>query len=286
MCALRPAKYGPLLTSDKELAAWRKQAQLTIQEEFAGRTLPHQLEDSLPPALEDLFTTVRSGVRRSSELYIAACNLVERQLKRREGLAAEYNRLSSSLRSLTEASNDTYHIDTNDVPLLNEGLTATAKHVSSHESLLMQESATWDEGFLEDLKKQRDALVSMRDLFDRRDKYDRDNIPQLERRIASNEGKLEGVRAKPEGVRKAGEAEKLEDAIHRDKQSIVNQHARGIFIKECMRDEIQFFLHSLYRVGRFCQEWASELVRCAEANLENWREFEAAVENMPTQGAR
>ena len=210
---------------------------------------------------------------------------MERQLRRREGLAGEYSRLASNLQSLTEASNETYQIDTNDVPLLNEGLSATAKHISEHQALLAQESATWDEGFLEDLKKQRDTLVSVRDLFDRRDRYDKDNIPQLERRIASNEAKLEGVRAKPEGARKVGEAEKLEDAIHRDKQSIVNQHARSVFIKECIRDEIQFFLQSLYHVGRTCQDWAGELVRSAEQTLENWRDFEGAVENMPTQSA-
>lgn len=284
MCApSHPLSASSLTRVSQELAAWRKQAQLTIQEEFTGRTLPPQLEDSLPPTLEELFGTVRSGVRRSSELYINACNLVERQLKRREGLGAEYSRLASTLNNLTEASNETYRVDTNDVPLLNEGLTATAKHISEQQSILTQESATWDEGFLEDLKKQRDTLVSMRDLFDRRDRFDRDNIPQLEKRIAGNESKLEGVRAKPEGARKAGEAEKLEDAIHRDKQSIVNQHARSVFIRECIRDEIQVFLGSLYHVGKMFQEWAGELVRSAEAKVDNWREYEAAVESMPAQ---
>ena len=211
--------------------------------------------------------------------------MVERQLKRREGLSAEYSRLASTMRELTEASGETYKLDANDVPLLNEGLSATAKHISEQQSLLLQESATWDEGLLEDMKKQRDTLVSMRDLFDRRDRLDRDNIPQLEKRIANNESKLEGVRAKPEGARKAGEAEKLEDAIHRDKQSIVNQHARSVFVKECIRDEVHFFLGSLYHVGRMFQEWAGELVRCAEARVENWRDYEGAVESMPTQPA-
>ena len=224
-------------------------------------------------------------MQRSSELYINACNLVERQLKRREGLAAEFSRLASTFNSLTEVSSDTYKIDTNDVPLLNEGLSATAKHISEQQSLLIQESTTWDEGLLEDMKRQRDTLVSIRDLFDRRDRFDRDNIPQLEKRIASNESKLEGVRAKPEGTRKAGEAEKLEDAIHRDKQSIVNQHARSVFVKECIRDEIQFFSGSLYHVGKMFQEWAGELVRSAEVAMDNWRVYEVAVESIPTQGS-
>ena len=58
----------------------------------------------------------------------------------------------------------------------------------------------------------RDALVSMRDMFDRRDKYARDNIPQLERKIQQNEVKLQGIKAKGDTA-KVGEAEKVENAI-------------------------------------------------------------------------
>ena len=146
-------------------------------------------------------------------MYINLCNLLERLTKRNEGVAAEYLRVSLALQTLTEASADTYAIDKNDVPLLNEGLNATAKHLSASQSLLEDEAKAWDEGVLEDMKAQRDCLVSMRDLFDRRDRYARDNIPQLERRIQTNENKLSTIRAKPEQAQKPGEAEKVEEAI-------------------------------------------------------------------------
>jgi sorting nexin-8 len=55
----------------------------------------------------------------------------------------------------------------------------------------------------------------MRDLFDRRDRYDKDNIPYLERRIQSNETKLVAIRAKPSELVKVGEIEKVTDAIIR-----------------------------------------------------------------------
>jgi sorting nexin-8 len=197
----------------QELAVWRKQANLSVQEEFTGKPLPPDLEDSLPKTLPELFDTVRSGVRRSAETYITLCSMMERLSRRNEGMAAEYARFSSALSGLTESSQETYAVDTNDVPLLNEGMNATARHLDSSRQLLEDEARGWEEGVLEDLKRQRDTLVSVRDMFDRRDKYARDNIPQLEKRIANNESKLHNIRQKSADQIKPGEAEKVEDAI-------------------------------------------------------------------------
>ena len=182
-------------------------------EEFTGKPLPPTLEDSLPPTLDDLFDTVRSGVRRSADTYINLCTSLERIIKRREGLSTEYIRFQTLLSSATEATDDTYKLDTNDVPLLNEGINATSKHIGKSQGLSIDEARSWDDGVLEDFKRQRDGLVSMRDMFDRRDRYAKDTIAQCEKRIAANEQKLSAVRNKPEGTRKVGEAEKLEDAI-------------------------------------------------------------------------
>ncbi|KAE9370497.1 hypothetical protein N431DRAFT_411906 [Stipitochalara longipes BDJ] len=269
------------LTVPTELAVWRKQATISVQEEFVGRPLPPGLEDSLPPTLNDLFDTSRTGIRRSAEIYINLCNLMDRLAKRHEGLAADQLRLSLSLEALTDASQDTYATDTNDVPLLNEGLHATAKHLSNSQSLLEDEARAWDQGVLEDLKRQRDALVSMREMFDRRDRYDKDNIPQLERRIQSNETKLVAIRAKPEGLVKPGEIEKVTEAIIKDKQSIVAQHARGVFIKECIRDELVYFQSTQYHVSRWNQDWAQERVKYSELQADNWKQLQEELESMP-----
>lgn len=183
-----------------------------MQEEFIGRSLPPTLEDSLPSNLQETFDTVRSGVRRSADLYINLCNLVERLCKRKEAIAAEYGRFGMNLTSITETTNDAFAIDVNDVPMLNEGIKATAKHLGTSQGLLEDESRAWDEGVLEDLKSVRDGIVALRDLFDRKDRLARDNIPQLERRIAASENKLSTIKAKGDAA-KPGEAEKVENSI-------------------------------------------------------------------------
>lgn len=224
---------------------------------------------------------MRSGVARSAEHYASLCGLVERMIRRRDGIAIEYSRMATLLQGLTEASGETYKFDANDVPMLNEGLTATAKHAQKQQALMDEESRAWDENVLEDIKVQRDTLVAMRELFERKDRLAKDEIPKLEKRIASNESKLIAVRNKPEQARKVGDAEKLEEAIMRDKEAIVAQHARGVFIRECVRDEIGYFQASQYHVSRMCQDWSQERVKYVEQTSDNWTRWADAVEAMP-----
>lgn len=278
---------------------WRKQATISVQDEFTGRALPPDLEDSLPPNLTDTFDTVRSGVKRSAEIHINLCSLLERLAKRNHGLAADQLRFSFALQSLTEVTRDTYALDNDDIPLVNEGIKSTARHLSTSQSLLEDEAKAWDEGILEDLKRQRDCLVSVRDMFDRRDRYARNNIPQLERRIESNERKLQDLRARPQGTAKPGEIEKVEEAIFKvrfflvrlhgvangealqDKESIVQQHARGVFITEAIRDELVYFQQSQYHISRLHQDWSQERVKYSELQADNWRSLCDQVEGMP-----
>lgn len=265
----------------QELAVWRKQATISVQEEFTGKILPSTLEDSLPSSLAELFDQVRVGVRRSAETYISLCVWMERLVKRNEGLASDSYKFSHAIASLAECSNDTYAIDPNDVPLLNEGIKSTAKHLATTQTLLEDEAKAWDTGVLEDLKSVRDHFVSMRDMFDRRDKYARDNIPQLERRIEASETKLQQLRQKPPAQVKPGEIEKVESSIMSDKESIVQQHARGVFIKECIRDEIVTFQTTIYSISRMHQDWSQERVKYAELQASNWRSLVDQLESMP-----
>ncbi|CUS14407.1 unnamed protein product [Tuber aestivum] len=266
--------------TQQELSVWRKQANLSVQEEFSGKALPPGLEERLPQTLENTFDMVRSGLRKSSEIYIQLCNLVERLEKRQEGVAADYMRLSGALRSLTDVSEATYAVDTSEIPLLNDGLTAVAKHLSQSQSLIEDETKAWDQGVLEDLKRQRDCLVSMRELFERKDRYAVNNIPQLERRIKQNEAKLETIRHRVEPAR-PGEEERVQESISRDKKSIVDQHARGVLIKECIRDELIYFQNSQYHVARLHQDWSQERVKYSELHADNWRSLCNEVEGMP-----
>ena len=66
-----------------------------------------------------------------------------------------------------------------------------------------------------------------------------------------------------------------------DKESIVQQHNRSIFVKECVRDELATFQSTQYHVSRWNQDWAGERVKYAEMLADNWRRLLDELEGMP-----
>lgn len=66
-----------------------------------------------------------------------------------------------------------------------------------------------------------------------------------------------------------------------DKESIVNQHNRSVFVKECIRDELITFQSTQYHVSRWNQDWAQERVKYAEMLADNWRRLLDELEGMP-----
>jgi sorting nexin-8 len=61
----------------------------------------------------------------------------------------------------------------------------------------------------------------------------------------------------------------------------VAQHARGIFIKECIRDELSFFQSTQYHISRLNQDWAQERVKYSELQADNWKQLQEELESMP-----
>lgn len=69
---------------------------------------------------------------------------------------------------------------------------------------------------------------------------------------------------------------------HQDKGSIVDQHARSVFVRQTVRDELVYFQQTQYHVTRWNQDWAAERVKYVELLAENWRRLLEELEGMPT----
>ena len=302
------------LTIPTELSVWRKQANLNVVDEYSTRlqTLTgaqiKSIEASLPVNLEQTFETVRSGLRRSADIYIGLCALVERLGKRQEGLAGEFGRFAQALDALTDVSEATYAVDTAEVEGLNEGLRCVGRFLGNAMGLLVDEARGWEEGLLEDMKRQRDGIVAMREMFDRRERMSADAVGQLEKAIAQAQKKIEVLRARPDPPAHAQQAngsnpapsrlsaltgtggataytkdadiKKLQDQIIRDKEGIVECLARRVLQKEGLRDELVYFHGSQFHVARMHQDWGAERVKYVELMAENWRGLQGGLEGM------
>ncbi|KAK9321055.1 hypothetical protein V1517DRAFT_185317 [Lipomyces orientalis] len=268
------------LTVPTELAVWRKQAAVSVEDEFTGRSLPDGLIESWNAAEAERWEEVKTGVKMEAELYTHLCLLIDRMEKRQESVASDHQRFATSLNTLQDVTQKTYSVDTNDLSLVNDGIKNVSKYLNNAKDLLEDESRGWEIGVLEDFKRHRDTLISIKELFDRQEKLDVNTIPYLERRISNNETRLAGMRDKPDF--KQSDIDRIQISIQRDRESIKEQHARTWLIKECMRDELAYFQQTKYRVAKLFQDYAQERLKYAELFAENWRVLSNEISEVPT----
>lgn len=133
-------------------------------------------------------------------------------------------------------------------------------------------------GVLEEAKKYREALGSMRELFDRFEKYGGNNIPLLEKRIQQNQGRVTLARQ-----RKAlmSEIEKLDRAIKMDTEMIAAHKNRTWLIRECITEEIGLFQKTQLQISKLLQEFSVDKIKYAELYSDNWGGLDNDVMDLP-----
>ncbi|TGZ79426.1 hypothetical protein EX30DRAFT_372987 [Ascodesmis nigricans] len=268
------------LTVPTELSVWRKQASISITDEF--HSLPPTLLPTSSPPDTDLFDTVRSGLRRSADHYITLVTLFSRLHQRSLGLALDMEKVATTARSLTDTSLATYALDTSDIPALDSGLLAIAHAHDAVKTLLTDEAHATTSGVLEDLKRHRDALIALRELFDRIDRFRSSatsSIASLTKRITANEKKLTAAGS----AMKDDDAAKLREAVKRDRESVEEWRRKEVWSREVVRQELWVAQYGQYRVGRLWAEYAGERVKYAEMVAEGWRGLQREVEGMAVE---
>jgi sorting nexin-8 len=125
----------------------------------------------------------------------------------------DYSRYANFLTQLSEDTDLCPTSSCADCPSIDNGLRSVARGLDLVSGVLGDESRAWDEGILEDLKRQRDVLIAMKDVFDRKDRLAGDNIPSLEKRIVNNESKIATIRGKSDVALKVDQISKLDQQI-------------------------------------------------------------------------
>lgn len=222
----------------------------------------------------------QSSLKCAIECFTYLTALQERLTKRHEAISTDLMRFSLSINTFCEQESGDYdNLGKENGPAMINGLKAVSKYHTRSQQVTEDECRDTEDGLLEDLKRHRDTLNAMNEMFLRYQKYSGDNIPALERKIAINKGKLSSLEAKPDA--NDSDKAKLTTAIESDMNSITKFESRKVFIRECVWHELQYFESQQVQISRLVNNMANSRLRFARKYVETASALVTDVEGMP-----
>jgi sorting nexin-8 len=237
------------LTEEGDPSVWGSSKSLKIEEEFVKRAAAPAFvarwneQDELAR-----WHLLLESAEQAFEAVTQLCQIADRMYKRQDAMAADYDRLSRAFGYLNRNLPNVYLQAPDDMPALTAGLRSAEKYSSDAFLLLRDESNALDIGFLEDLKRIREFLASVKELFSRYQRLGGNKIEPLRRRIDLNTEKLSQMTGRPE-VRES-DIIKLREFIERDKRTVEYQTNRDWLIKECISEELALFQRTQYQISK------------------------------------
>lgn len=264
-----------------DISGWKKSVLSAAREEFHGLTIdPKFVQQWNDQEAVSLWTGLVSELDRAHESLVQVCVLLDRVAKRQEAQALDEAKIAYNLGAALPPSTRVLYAANEDgaTQQINRGLSRTSARIETDCQLQQDESRGSQVGVLEEAKKYREALGSMRELFDRYQKYGGNNIPLLEKRISQNQGRLTLARQ-----RKAlmSEIEKLDRAIKMDTEMIAAHTNRTWLIRESISEEIVLFQKTQLQISKLLQEFAVDKIKYAELYSDNWAKLDNDVMDLP-----
>ncbi|KAG2172932.1 hypothetical protein INT44_004673 [Umbelopsis vinacea] len=269
------------LSEPSELLAWRRQHPPSIEEEFV-RLNPDvkEMQMEVPADLDERLAKVGSNLVISIEHYKNMCFTVERMIKRTEAQVVDFARYGSSVRSLVEVTQACHQPDCEQCAQVAQGCEAVSTHIMKASTILEDKSVAATNGILENLKRHRDLLVSFKELLDRKEKLAVNQIDALNKRIATNQTKVNQHRGVP-GLE--NEVERLDQSLKSDRTELELQTRRQIYIQYCMHKELKYLHKQQGFVSVMYQSFVNDQVKFSQLSLSNWKNLEDPVYQMPAE---
>ncbi|PWN51108.1 hypothetical protein IE53DRAFT_386551 [Violaceomyces palustris] len=278
---LKALSCHPVLSKDKlvevfftekqALSDWRQSAPpLYLDEEGMTKVLDEVEQMSIPEDLDAKLLQQRKAVPELVERWSGIVALFERMVKRNDAAAADYSRLNFSLLSLVESSSKRWRPESDRRMVTEEVLGRLAECSQEHADLISARASAASITTLENLKYQRDLILSFRDLLIRLDRLLPDNVDGLKRRIELSTKRATTVR-REERPNWEAEYEKLIASIGADTSQVEKLTNRRVHAKKCCWDEMVWFFWRYREVESVCKAWVKSQ---ASESLEVSRKWE------------
>nr|XP_031862306.1 uncharacterized protein CI109_002271 [Kwoniella shandongensis]KAA5529378.1 hypothetical protein CI109_002271 [Kwoniella shandongensis] len=236
--------------TEPSFESWRKRTKVSTDEESLSKKLNHAQEMAIPADLEEKLGVLRDHLPAMLGSYQKLVVLAERGLGRLQAQAGDASRMALSVQSVGEEMRGCCHRSVAGATggcTLCEGVGRGLGEVGEAWTRVAEESekraATILTTHIESLKAQRDLYLSFRDLFVRHDKFSKDSVDALRKKVETRQKKVESLKA----AQKAGwevEVDKLVAATDQDNSQISTLLARRVFIRACMWHELSVVHHS------------------------------------------
>ncbi|OAQ30072.1 hypothetical protein K457DRAFT_1831794 [Linnemannia elongata AG-77] len=303
------------LTEPVELAIWRKDIVISTEDEFTTRLpIASSLSKQIPMTLDLEVEAVKRRLPASIEYYRTMVATLDRIQKRSEASAADYTRFSLAVGALADCEKQCHIDDCYNCGQLSQAYGKIGTHFSQASTLMEVQARAAQQGMVESLKRHRDLLISVRELFQRRDRIREGNMAEmLKKRIASNEAKLKTLRTSATnaaggsggggaavgngeggggGVTGSNSAsiglydekiEKITNNINSDRAELEIQGQRAVLLQHTLWMEITYYHKSHSLIAGMYQTYVHEQMKSSQSLFDNWKSLSPVVHDMPME---
>ncbi|CAO3573868.1 unnamed protein product [Mortierella alpina] len=294
------------LTEPVELALWRKNVVISTDDEFTSQLpIPESLPKQVPLDLELQLENIKRRLPTSIEYFRSMVHVMDRVQKRTEATAADFMRYSLALNALADCERQCHVEDCFNCGQLSQGYSKIGSHICQASNMLEEQAKAMQRGMVEDLKRHRDLLVSVRELLERRDRSREGTmVGILQKRITSNEAKLKGLKASAAAAASAAVAaaraegsvsaanlgdpgayeaqiEKVANNIHSDRANLQILSQRQVLMQFTLWMEITYYHKNQATIATLYQNFVHEQVKSSQSLRDNWKSLSPIVHELP-----
>ncbi|KAG0302139.1 Sorting nexin mvp1 [Dissophora globulifera] len=295
-------KHTNYIVESKELALWRKNVVISTEDEFTSQLpIPSDLAKQVPLTLETQLSVIRKRLPASIEYYRSMAIIMDRMQKRTEAAAADYTRFGLALNALADCERQCYVEECHNCQQLSQGYSKIASHFGQASFALEEQGKAIQREMVEDLKRHRDLLVSVKELLQRHDRSrEAGTIEALQKRISNNMAKLDTLKeAAMAAASAAGAAndtnsaldygahdmqiEKITNNIYTDRMELEVQKQRAVLLEYTLWIEITYFHKNQAMITTMYQNFVTEHCKTGRSLNDTWKSLSRVVHDMPME---
>ncbi|KAL0086753.1 hypothetical protein F4703DRAFT_1735776, partial [Phycomyces blakesleeanus] len=268
------------LTESSALRTWLRSHSPLIEEEFMHQHLSfEEVERRVPDQLDLQLETLRKRLEPLTQLYHTLCSQMERMIRLEEAQAAEFDHYSATLNAMCTLEQACYVPECLPCGFVIHGYESVSKHMQRAGQIQNDQTLVTRYTTLENLRRQRDLLISFKEMLDRRDRL----VPS----VPTSKAKRDPDRESESYLGTVGffltKKKGKQNTTTYDIPRVSAQQQRRTFVQYCLASEISFLHKHQAFVSQLYQDYAFEQIKYERKLSDNWKILQVLASEMPSE---